>query len=186
MVLTAPEGPEADLRPLPWVVDFVLLGGGVGGLAPASVLVPMAMLAGSNAGLVRSNPIDLVLVTEVLLPSAALGGLLGVPVAMVLLGATRAARAHPLLLLPAGFPVGAAAGGLVGEVLGTWGPFGYGAAEGIAVLGAVCGGLLLGFGWLPYLALKLRGRSGLPWIVAATGLAVIVGPVTMGSFLLVG
>lgn len=171
---------------LPWVVDFVVLGGGVGGLAPASVLIPMALLAAPNAGLVASSSLDRLLFTDILLPSAAMGAVLGVPVGLTLLGSTWLARARPLLLLPAGFPVGALAGGLVGHMLGDHGPFGSGAAGAISVLGAVCGGLMLGFGWLPYLALKLRGRSGLPWMLVATGLAVLVGPLTMGFVLLMG
>jgi len=168
----SPTGSEpASFRVGTWIRDFSLLGAGIGLLAPQVMLLPLVMF-----GFPVFIPLGLAATC------AFLGALLGVGVGLLMCGASWVARDYPLALFWLGFPVGALAGWLVGtpiEMALT------GSGVEIGRLGLVTGGLVLGFVWVPYLALRLRGRSGLAAVVtgilASPVMAVIA---TFSMFLL--
>jgi hypothetical protein len=145
-----------DLHLGRWIRDFVLLGTGIGLLAPSVMLGPMAW---------KGNPELLLLLLLTGFGGAAMGALVGT----VLLVLTAAVR-RPVPLAFAGVPVGALAGLGVGFVVGgSIDPLQM--APVVGTLGFLVGGPVLGLTWLPYLALKHVGRSGLP----AIGTACIAG-----------
>ncbi|MCA9572435.1 MAG: hypothetical protein KC656_31565 [Myxococcales bacterium] len=141
-----------------WIRDFVLFGGGIGLLAPLVMLLPMGFPA-------------LALIVSVG------GGILGVPVGAALHGVTVAAGRHVRWLFPLGFPVGALAGATTGWVAGSI--IDDGLRIPIALMGGITGGLVLGGVWLPYLALQLRGRSGLLVVVPGVLLSPVAGGIAM-------
>lgn len=162
-----------DLDPMRWVRDFVLFGSGIGGIAPLVVLVPMAWANGP-----RLFPLALVV------GIAMGGGALGIAVGTALWGAATLLGERPLLLAPLGFPVGAGAGMLVGATTGSF--LHHDAIAVIGGLGMITGGLVLGLAWLPYLALKLAGRSGLPVVFGGVFGSPMVGALAMFTFYWMG
>ena len=155
-----------DLRLDHWLRDFSLLGFGIGALAPCVALGPMAY---------QGQPALLLL----LVPLAAAGAAMGALVGVVLFGLARLAPDRPLLLSPLGFPVGAVAGAIVGAPIGNLlHPMALPIVTG---LGMLTGGLVLGFTWLPYLALKHAGRSGFPVVLTAAVGSPVMGAAAMLS-----
>ena len=143
-----------------------LLGVGIGLLAPSVMLGPMAW---------KGNP-ELLLI---LLLTGFGGGVMGAMVGTVLLALAAAIRGRVVALAFAGVPVGAFAGLGVGLFVGGLidtaqvGPL-------VATLGFLVGGPTLGVAWLPYLALKHVGRSGLPAVV----IGIVCAPIMAGFALL--
>lgn len=155
-----------DLDPVRWVRDFVVLGGGIGGLAPLVVLIPMSLGNGAQW-------FPLALDATI----AVAGALLGVVVGGVLWGVAWLFEGRPLWLTPIGFPVGGLAGLLVGATAGS-----FLHSQAILVvggLGMVTGGMVLGLTWLPYLALKAAGRSGLPVVLGGVLGSPLAGALAM-------
>jgi hypothetical protein len=169
----AESAPDLDRRT--WLRDFLVLGACIGSLAPTTVLAFVTYRSG-GVGLV---PI-------VALVGGFGGGTVGLGVGALACAMATAMSDRPLWLAGLGFPLGFAAGGAVGvgvgELLHTGGSS---TATLVGALGAVTGGLILGFTWLPYLALKLRGRSGLPVMLAAGIASPVVGPLVLGLMLVV-
>ncbi|MCB9678465.1 MAG: hypothetical protein H6737_25415 [Alphaproteobacteria bacterium] len=148
-----------------WTRDFTLMGAGIGLLAPCVMLGPIAWGSSGEA-----------VVVWALLAACTVGGAtVGVGVGTVLAVLTRIAHTHPLLLGLVGFPTGAIAGLVVGGSVGSL----VGEAPLVGALGMVTGGLVLGFTWMPYMALKLRGRSGLPVVATAVLASPIMGAVAL-------
>ncbi|MEZ4319029.1 MAG: hypothetical protein R3F61_16055 [Myxococcota bacterium] len=160
-----------DLRIGPWVRDFVVLGAGIGLLAPCVLLGPMVWGAAGEGVLLA-----------LVLACAFLGGVLGLFVGPTLYALAAVGRSQPLLTGLLGFPIGAAAGFAVGALVG--GPLGE--LELVGTLGMVTGGLVLGFLWMPYLALHLRGRSGLPVALAGVVCSPIMAVLAIVSTLALG
>ncbi len=154
-----------------WIRDFVLLGTGIGLLAPTVMLGPMAW--GGQTGLLL-----------LLILTSAGGAGMGVLVGLVMFAIASAGRHRPLALIFAGVPVGALAGlGVgfcVGSLLDT-----KDMPTVVGTLGFLVGGPVLGFTWLPYLALKHIGRSGLPAVAMGVLSSPIMGVLALISAALV-
>lgn len=157
-----------DLRIGHFLRDFTLLGLGIGGLAPCAVLFPLAYQGNDNL-LVMLGPLALA------------GAAMGTVVGLVLYGLVSMAPERPLLLSPLGFPVGAVAGGLVGVCIG--GMIHPMAVPIVGALGLLTGGFVLGLAWLPYLALKSAGRSGMPVVLTAAFGSPVLGALAMACVL---
>ena len=144
-------------------------------LAPLVLLTPMSL---NNHSMVWAVPLGLDV-------SIALGGAaLGVVVGLALWGAARLLQERPLWLTPVGFPIGALAGLSVGAFAGSF--LHPQAIPVVGGLGMVTGGLVLGLAWLPYLALKLAGRSGLPLVVLAALGSPLAGAMALLGFFWLG
>jgi hypothetical protein len=113
-------------------------------------------------------------------PAAVLAGLagsvLGPATGILLHRLTVSLRDWPLVLFPAGFPIGFLGGAIpvwaIARSIEQWSTrahlFGF-------ALGGASGGLVLGAVWVPYLAMRLRGRAGWPVMLLMVLLSPAIG-----------
>ncbi|MCB9678463.1 MAG: hypothetical protein H6737_25405 [Alphaproteobacteria bacterium] len=168
--MTAGEEPLAS-----WVRDFALLGGGTGFFAPSILGLVIWMTDGTFQAV------------EVLVPVGAVCGVIGV-LAGVIVGTafravTRWLREWPLVLFPIGFPVGGISGAVPGWIIArVIEPYSMQTAIAGASISGIAGGLVLGLVWVPYLAMRLRGRPGWPVILGMTLFAPVIGMLAVIGF----
>ena len=144
-----------------YVRDFAVLGAAVAAFSPLPLLA-VIIAEGADTLLVR-----------VYFIIVCVGGLIGSGIGAILWAATRLFPERPLLLAPVGFPLGSLMGALFGAAIGT--VLHRDLTVAVAVMGAITAGFCLGLTWLPYHALRLRDRSGLPVIGVAAFCAPLFG-----------
>ena len=158
---------EADFGMARWTRDFMLAGAVVGAGAPSLVL-----------GFIFWGAAEGVVVLLMLAVLGLSGSLVGALVGPISCALGRRVRGQALWTVPYGFVVGS-----LGGALGTAVVLPVLELPGFAVaLAAMASGLVFGLFWMPYYALKLRGRSGLPWIALFGVGAPVLGALVMVGF----